>query len=678
MDQNASRQSDLAPQTATSTSIAAQGKPLADAGADAGVDTHAEASAANFDTLFEMLPLGAYRSTPNGRQVRANAALVRLNGYETEAQLLASLRNLDTDWYVLPTRRREFREALERDGHVRNFVSEMVRHRTQERLWISENAHLVRDENGRALYYEGTVDDITDRVRHDEALHRSEAHFRHIANQVPGVVFRRHFSAQAEAHYSFVSDGVRAIYGVDPQEAMRQPDSLRRFRHPNDMQRVDIAIAHAVAHQLPLSVAFRVLLDDGSPKWLHMSSSPTVSETNEQVRVGLITDVSAQYAARAALQESEERWKLALDITGDGVWDWNIQTGTKVLSQRGRQMYGLEDEGWDDHADTLDQLTHPDDLAQMLSDRQAHFDGSTAQYANEHRIKCRDGRWKWVLSRGMIIARDEHNHPLRMIGTHTDITARKEAEALRQARDRAEAAQQAMTSFLSRVSHELRTPLNAILGFSQLIDTDPLTPHHQGLWVKNLLSSGRHLLALVEDILDLSGVQSGHMSMLTSDVNVTEVLQECMAMLAATADAGNVTLHSEITELTCAPLRTDRKRLKQVLSNLLSNAIKYNRPGGAVHVRLLEDGSQLSLIVQDTGKGLSAEQLARLFTPFDRLGAQFSDIAGAGLGLALSRQLAQAMGGDIVATSEVGVGSCFTLHLPRQAASADLTTAAQT
>ena len=658
MDQKISRPPDLTSQAPTANT--------GDGAPSAGPNTPVDAKTVNLGSLFEMLPLGAYRSSPDGRQVRANAALVRLNGYDSEAQLLASLRNLDTDWYVLPTRRQEFREALERDGQVRNFVSEMYQHRTHERIWISENAHLVRDANGQALYYEGTVEDITERVRHEEALHRSEAHFRHIAHHVLGMIFRVHFNAQHGAHYSFVSEGVRAIYGVDPQEVMRQPGMLRRFRHPEDMQRVDTAIAHAVAHQLPLSVSFRVVLDDGSLKWLHMSSSATVSETNEKIRVGLITDVSAQTQARAALQESEERWKLALDITGDGVWDWNIQTGTEALSQRGRQMYGLEDEGWEDRAETLDQLTHPDDLAQMLRDRQAHFDGSTAQYINEHRIKCRDGQWKWVLSRGMIIARDEHNRPLRMIGTHTDITVRKEAEALRQARDQAEAAHQAMTVFLSHMSHELRTPLNAILGFSQLIETDPLTPRHQDAWVKNVLSSGRHLLALVDDILDLTGVQSGHISLLMADLDIADVLHECMAMLTVAAQAGGVTLHAERPAAAGARLRSDRKRLKQVLSNLLSNAIKYNRPGGQVHVRVMEDVDQLSWVVQDTGKGLTSEQLARLFTPFDRLGAQFSDIAGAGVGLALSRQLAQAMGGDIVATSEVGVGSCFTLRLPRQ------------
>ena len=151
-----------------------------------------------------------------------------------------------------------------------------------------------------------------------------------------------------------------------------------------------------------------------------------------------------------------------------------------------------------------------------------------------------------------------------------------------------------------------------------------------------------------------------------------------MAMLTVAAQAGGVTLHAERTAAERTSLRSDRKRLKQVLSNLLSNAIKYNRPGGQVHVRVIEDAGQLSWIVQDTGKGLTIEQLARLFTPFDRLGAQFSDIAGAGVGLALSRQLAQAMGGDIVATSEVGVGSCFTLRLPRQSAAGNSTTAAQT
>jgi diguanylate cyclase (GGDEF)-like protein/PAS domain S-box-containing protein len=250
-------------------------------------------------TLFEFLPIGAYRSSPDGKQLRANAALVKLNGYDSEAQMLAAVNSIGQEWYVDPHRRSEFMRHMEEDGSVVNFVSEIYRHKTRERIWIREAAHAVRDEAGVLVYYEGTVEDITD------------------------------------------------------------------------------------------------------------------SHLNQQ-----------------ALAVSEERWKLALDSTGDGVWDWYIQTGDEFFSKRCKEIYGYAEDEIPNRADAFDGRTHPDDVEQMERDRADHFNGKTPVYSNEHRIRCKDGSWKWVLTRGIVIARDADGQPLRMVGTHSDITERKEAEAL--------------------------------------------------------------------------------------------------------------------------------------------------------------------------------------------------------------------------------------------------------
>ena len=250
-------------------------------------------------TLFEFLPIGAYRTDASGMLLRANAALVRINGFDTEEELLATFNDDATEWYVDPDRRSQFRRLMAQDGHVVNFVSETYRHKTGERIWIREAAHVVRDAQGALLYYEGTVEDIT-------ATHR----------------------------------------------------------------------------------------------------------------------------AHLTLQENEERWKRALESTGDGVWDWYIQTGEEFYSARCKQIYGFGEDEIPNRADALDGRTHPDDLAQMQRDREAHLSGQTPTYHNEHRILCKDNSWKWILTRGMVISRDAQGRPLRMIGTHTDITDRKESDAL--------------------------------------------------------------------------------------------------------------------------------------------------------------------------------------------------------------------------------------------------------
>ena len=249
--------------------------------------------------LFDRLPIGAYRSTPAGRQLRANAALVRLNGYASEEEMLAATNDLERGWYIHPGRRQLFKALIERDGQVTDFVSEVYRHKTRERIWVRETAYAVRDAQGQVVYYEGTVEDITE----------------------------RHLAANA-------------------------------------------------------------------------------------------------------LSDSETRWRLALDAAGDGVWDWRVQTGEEFYSDRLLHMFGFKRGELAHSVAALDERTHPDDLAQMAVDREAHFSGRTSTYVNEHRVRCKDGSWKWVLSRGMVVSRDAQGQPLRMIGTHTDITQRKHAEEL--------------------------------------------------------------------------------------------------------------------------------------------------------------------------------------------------------------------------------------------------------
>ncbi len=628
----------------------------------------------DFSQLFDRLPIGAYRSTPDGRQLRVNLALARMDGFASVAEHRAGVVDAAVAgrWYVQPNRRAEFIAALDREGEVQGFVSEVHRFRTRERIWVRENAYAVRNNQGQVLYYEGTVEEVTAQVRSEEALRRSEEGLRQIAAQVPGALYRIRLEEDERQVLDYISDGVRALFGVSPQQAMDDIDLLARLRHPDDRERVLAEIGARNLHNQPLQVEYRVVLPDGNVKWIQQASSlATVDPRGHRLRVGLLLDITQRKEAEAALQASELRWKLALESAGDGVWDWDIVANKGVLSPRCLQMYGFEPDEPPNRYETLDELTHPEDVPAMLQAREDHFAGRAPAYVNEHRVRCKDGRWIWVLSRGMVIERSAAGQPLRMIGTHTDITERREAEALRLARDRAESAQRATTAFLSRVSHELRTPLNAILGFAQLLqmETGGASParldERRSGFVQQILDSGQHLLALVNDILDLSSVQSGQQPLRPETLALRPVVEEAWSMLAGSALDAGVTLIDEVADQPAVLVRADRQRLRQVVANLLSNAIKYNRRGGWVRLGAQHTGDgHVQLAVVDSGVGIDPQQLPRLFQPFERLGAQRSSVSGTGLGLALSRQLAEAMGGSITVISEPQQGSVFTLTLP--------------
>ncbi len=384
----------------------------------------------HLSTLFELLPIGAYRSSVSGRQLRANAALVRLNGYDSEAEMLAAVNDISREWYVDPERRNQFKQLLEREGQVMNFVSEVYRHKTRDRMWIRENAHLVRNDQGEVTFYEGTVEDVSASRAGEMALRVNEELFRQVTSQLPGMAFLALLKADGTREYSFVSDGVRELFGVEPSDVIGNGNLLKSFWHPEDRASVEAGVAGSAAQGQPFSLQYRIVLGDGTVKWVQTTSSSISSDHRGNLRCGVVLDITHSKRAEEQLRQSEERWKLALESTGDGVWDWHIQSGMEYYSRRYKEMYGYsEDKVWQ-QSDQFEDIVHPDDKEQLLRDQQAHFEGRTPTYRNEHRVRCSDGSWKWILSRGMVISRDAQGKPVRMIGTHTDITEWKKSEAL--------------------------------------------------------------------------------------------------------------------------------------------------------------------------------------------------------------------------------------------------------
>ena len=206
--------------------------------------------------------------------------------------------------------------------------------------------------------------------------------------------------------------------------------STRQFLPPESQQRILQTYADAALQLKSHDLELELITATGRRIWVHSVGTATWEQGRLIKRTSVLQDITERKQAQAALRENEERWKLALESTGDGVWDWHIQEGKEFFSRRLLEMYGFEEHELDAAPEALDQRTHPGDRTRMEQDRQAHCDGLTPTYVNEHRVRCKDGTWKWVLTRGMVIGRDALGQPLRMIGTHTDITERKQSEAL--------------------------------------------------------------------------------------------------------------------------------------------------------------------------------------------------------------------------------------------------------
>jgi len=253
---------------------------------------------------------------------------------------------------------------------------------------------------------------------------------------------------------------------------------------------------------------------------------------------------------------------------------------------------------------------------------------------------------------------------IRELNRGLEARVRERTADLQRAMERAESASRAKSEFLSHMSHELRTPMNAILGFAQIIEMSKPTPQ-QLKWAGEIRRAGDHLLEMIEDLLDLARIEVGKMSIRLEALELEPVLAESLAIVQPLiAERG---LRQQVEDCGGAGHRVhaDRLRLRQVLVNLLSNAAKYNRTQGSISVQCRQTPAGVRLSVTDTGAGMAAEKLARLFRPFERLGAELGSVEGTGIGLALSKQLADMMGATLGADSEVGVGSTFWIDLPR-------------
>ena len=460
----------------------------------------------------------------------------------------------------------------------------------------------------------------------------------------------------------FASPAIATISGYSPEELVDQPLSILVPEHL--LERHNITFTRiANARQSPnCSQRLEAMLKKkcGQIIFIELSYQESLFQ-GQRVFVGIVRDISK----RRQMEEERRQLSLAVRNSPSGVMITNHLGEIEYANPKLLQMTGFTKEeviGENPRIFSSKEKSR-EDYERMW---QTLLNGD--RWYDEFKNKRKDGSHYWVIA-SIAPMYDDHGSLTHFVSVQEDITSIKQAnQAMSEAKEVAESALKARSEFLSNMNHELRTPLNAIIGFAQLLESDPDLPlsPEQNEYTEQIMQSGHHLLALINEVLDLAKAEAGQYQLTPINTNALSITKDSISMIKHLAEQNGIDLKLNTICEKLSPVLADPGKLKQVMINLLSNAIKYNRPDGKVTVIIEEiDTDSIRISVQDTGMGIPAELQGQVFQPFNRLNAEGSNIEGSGIGLALCKNLIELMNGGIGFISEEGQGSTFWIDLPR-------------
>ena len=583
---------------------------------------------------------------PEGRVTSWNVAAEQVLGY-TEGEALGQPFAFI---FTPEDRQQSLPEAELRAARQRGCADDERWHLRKggDRFWALGNVSPLRDAEGRLTGFSKILRDMTQWKRAEQELRASEERRRQMLNvDAVGVLIFDGSGTLVAANDAFLR-----ITGYAREEVEARALTWRVMTPPEHIAESERQM-HLLAETGRLGPYEKEYFrKDGSRLWMLFAGA----SLGDGTVVEYCVDVDDRRRAEEALRESRQQLALVLEVGQLGFWDWEMPSGRVHYGGRWAAMLGYDASEIEPHFHSWEKLTHPDERTAVMAALSDHLDGRTDLYECTHRLRHKDGSWRWILSRGQVVKRDVEGRPLRAVGTHADVTALREAEsALREADSRKD-------EFLATLAHELRNPLASIrtgLDLAKALRGDAAACEEPLRIMDRQLN---HLVHLVDDLLDVSRISRGKIQLRKERLDLSEIIDAAVEMSDSMLSRNDRHLTVSVPS---EPLvvEGDRVRLVQIVFNLLNNAAKYTDADGHIALRVVPEGERLEIRVRDDGHGIPPERLAEIFEPFVQ--AEPGRGGGLGIGLTLVRSLVTTHGGSVSAYSEgLGRGASFTVSLP--------------
>ncbi|MFU8829546.1 MAG: PAS domain S-box protein, partial [Phycisphaerales bacterium] len=596
-----------------------------------------------FNSSLDMLCIASI----DGRFLRLNPEWEECLGYSIEElegqQFLQFVHPDDIDITLAAV------QALEDQNTITKFENR-YRCKDGKYRWIEWRSTTIND-----LVY-ASARDVTDRKRNEWLIEEQRRELQGIIDAIPGYVYYK------DAQNTILDLNRAAAESIGlPKEQIRNRPTEDFF--PAEDARKYLQDDQAVLRVGEPRIGIIESYSAGSElRHIRTDKIPLQSTDGTCDRlVAIATDITEIVESREQANQAQHRLNMALRASNTGLWEWNIQSGETLFSDTWYTMLGYEPGELPMHIDTWAKLCHTEDIHVAQSELQKHFSGERDVYRCDHRLKCKDGSWLWVRDVGEVIERAEDGTPLKAVGVHLDI------QQLRESVIRAEAASQAKSEFLANMSHEIRTPMTAILGYADLIIDPESCALDFESHVRTIQSNARHLLTIINDILDMSKIEAGHMMVEHIDTDPVQIIAEVASLLRPRAIGKGIDLRIAYDTPLPTAIRSDPTRLRQILLNLAGNSINFTEIGSVtIHAACDPAGERMTIRVVDTGIGMTEEQRASIarFEAFTQADTSTTrKFGGTGLGLRISNSLATMLGGGIDVDSTPGKGSAFTVHI---------------
>lgn len=550
----------------------------------------------------------------------------------------------------------------------------------------------VLDDHGEIKQILGMTFDISDRKQIEETLRQREAQLKALADNIPGAIYTHIIRPDGSSYIEYMSDGCLEVFGWNAEQIIKNHKIVEPGFYPKDLKKERKQKIINSVTLTPLFCELRYRMPNGDLKWIAEASRPERRDNGDIAWQGIMLDVSDRKRTELELGETSDRLNFLLNYSPVVILSCQAEGNYPIsfISENVQDIVGYEPEIFlEDSAFWIQQI-HPDDRERVLTNLATKF--TEDSYIHEYRWLKADGHYSWFLTH-LRKVKDEAGNVTEMLGYLIDISDRKTLEQelarlleqetrrseeltqknidLEQARREAEIANQAKSEFLANMSHEIRTPMNAILGFTDLLQSVVTDPKARP-YLDAIIMGGRTLLALINDILDLSKIEAGKLELNYTPVNLRVMIQEIQQIFHPKASEKRLILQTQIDSQLPQTIYIDETRIRQILFNVIGNALKFTHTGSITisartqsYFTLNSEKFWLELSIEDTGIGIADDQQSRIFEAFIQSSGQSNrKYGGTGLGLAITQRLTWMMGGTVLLQSQLGKGSIFTFVFP--------------